>query len=126
MVEKILAALKQYTNLGEWGMNCPTLQVDFISDRESLIKTMGNNDSFVDSIQTCCNWLDSHNIDYMLKRNKGRNSYGFKHDVEDWSENFRASYVYVSNGAFIISAIIHGYVPLQMDQSPNCKFKKVR
>ncbi|KAA0889934.1 hypothetical protein [Pusillimonas sp. ANT_WB101] len=53
-------------------------------------------------------------------------SYGLKHAVERWvREGNRDDLAsYISNGAFIVAAVIEGWVPVRSQRSPNCRFAR--
>ena len=71
----------------------------------------------VDSIQYVCNWLEEMNFP---KRKASRlSSYSLKH----YAENGCSPKRYVSNGEFIVGAILMSYTPFSYDSaSPNLDF----
>lgn len=68
--------------------------------------------------------------------NYKRTSYGLKHDVErwtreqgktydqidDWGRAWTGDYFYVSNGAFIVAALLEGYRAERIRLGPNASF----
>jgi hypothetical protein len=63
------------------------------------------------------------------KRNGNRNSYGFKHDVEEWFRDRTGSRPYVASGVFTCAAILAGWRPYRWNVDgdrlvQNCRFKK--
>ncbi len=58
-------------------------------------------------IKACCEYLDGF---AQLKRNNPlRTSYGLKHRVEYWMEHARSEPMYISNGSFIVAALLAGF-----------------
>jgi hypothetical protein len=55
-----------------------------------------------------------------------RGSYHLKHAVEAWVKRHQRSDLapYITNGAFIVGAILAGWVPVRWTNSPNCGFRR--
>lgn len=71
----------------------------------------------VDSIQYVCNWLEE--MDFPKRKTSRLSSYSLKHYAENGCRPKR----YVSNGEFIVGAILMGYTPCSYDcASPNLDF----
>ena len=67
---------------------------------------------FFNEVLLCEDFITRHGIE------RGASSYRMKHLVEDESRT------YIHNGAFIVAAIICGYVPV-LHPTPNPSFRKV-
>lgn len=67
---------------------------------------------FLKEVQLCADFITRHGIE------RGASSYRLKHLVEEGSRT------YISNGAFIVAAIVGGYVPV-LHPTPNPSFRKV-
>lgn len=70
-------------------------------------------DRFFKGVQLSEDYIRQHGI------KRGMTSYGLKHLVE---EEYPSTYIH--NGAFIIAAILRGYVPV-LHQGPNPSFRKL-
>jgi hypothetical protein len=78
------------------------------------------SDEYLDQIRYSAAWISKQRI--MKKVNYGATSYGYKHEVEDWSKKID-QYLYVSNGAFIAAALGMGIQSEHCgDDSPNYFF----
>ena len=85
------------------------------NDREYL-KTCRDQmltDGFQQQVLLCRDYIDQHRI------KRGHSSYWYKHVVEEKHKS-----TYIHNGAFIVAAIICGYVPV-LYPSPNPSFRKL-
>lgn len=78
----------------------------FAANRDQM-----HTEDFAQQVECALTYLRTHRIP------KGAGSYGMKHRAEN------ASGQYVSNGAFIVAAILTGYQIQRDDNSPNCGFK---
>jgi hypothetical protein len=84
------------------------------NDREYL-KTCRDQmltDRFLKGVSLCEVYIRQKGI------KRGHSSYWYKHEVENANER-----TYIYNGAFIVAALICGYVPVLHD-SPNPSFRK--
>jgi hypothetical protein len=70
------------------------------------------SERFLNEVSLCEAFIARHGI------KRGVTSYGLKHLVEDEHSN-----TYIHNGAFIIAAILRGYVPV-LNPGPNPSFRK--
>jgi hypothetical protein len=75
-------------------------QHNFKNEREELYK-LGNE------IEYCIEYLQFANR--IKSINYKKNSYGYKHRVEKWIKEKYDKHVYISNGSFIIAALILGF-----------------
>lgn len=61
-------------------------------------------------MDACREWLRLHAkpLSYFPKNGPRIGSYGYKHDVEDWTAA-RGNRMYIANGAFILAAFREGF-----------------
>ncbi len=90
-------------------------QDSYWHDPEYLKKSRDEmlTERFFKEVSLCEAFIARHGIQC------GATSYGLKHDVED-----EHKYIYISNGAFIVAAILRGYVPV-LNPGPNPSFRKL-
>lgn len=82
--------------------------------------------SFIDQVETCIEALTTPRTRRNAWKVERHSSYVLKHMVERWAEEIKRDDVtrYVSNGAFIVAAVIDGWAPVRLERSPNCGFRR--
>lgn len=81
---------------------------------------------FSDQVLTCLEALAAPRSRRHAWKLERHSSYVLKHAVERWAEESKRDDVarYVSNGAFIVAAVIDGWQPIRLERSPNCRFSR--
>ena len=91
------------------------LDREFVAERAELA-------DLLQAIASSADWIRGKAL--IKTYNRGRSSYGYKHDVERWIETRGGPHHYVSNGAFIAAALGLGLeAKLTSPDSPNVYFK---
>ena len=94
------------------------VQKQYNLDRTGVVSGKSDRDPFSDNsieiIQYVCDWLED--MDFPKHKTRKLSSYSLKH----YAENCKGDYV--SNGEFIIGAILMGYTPCHIASTPNMKF----
>ena len=95
----------------ESGASIPATKAELDTWRDYLLYGDG-----ISQVKSACYNIEEHSIAI-----RG-NSYGMKHKAEGWARS-NGRFGYVSNGAFIVAAILFGYGVIREKNSPNCGFK---
>lgn len=93
-------------------LNSPYSDANFPSRREMFFEP-----EFLHHVVVACAYFSIFEIDEKW------GSYGLKHDIERWANEFGLGR-WITNGCAILAASICGYDVVREEDSPNCRFRR--
>lgn len=101
-----------------WRYNSPNPNSPYYPEQFPTRRAMLLLPRYLEQIQTSCEYLRHFEID------KRSNSYGLKHQIEQWGLSVGLA-SYVTNGCAIAAGLLSRYAAVRERNSPNCRFKRL-
>lgn len=123
---QICVVMEQFPDLSAYGFHFRGLDdwddtAKYRRDRAHMVTA-----DFANQVTTCIEAFTAPRSRRYTWRLDRHSSYSMKHLVEQWAWESKRDELarYVSNGAFIVAAAIDGWIPVRLERSPNCGFRR--